>query len=138
MGVDERFTGRGVTLALLDSGFYFHPDLTQPRNRIKRYVNIAQPERVSAEEWDELKKPDDSSWHGMMTSVVAAGNGYLSDGLYRGIASEAGVVLVQCGTAKRVHHDGVTRRILRMSRSGVVFAKDWMVNDCSRHLCFVL
>jgi hypothetical protein len=78
MGADERFTGRGVTLALLDSGFYFHPDLTQPHNRIKRYVNIAQPERQLAEEWDELKQPDDSSWHGMMTSVVAAGNGYLA------------------------------------------------------------
>src|SRR6185436_18404668 len=40
VGADERFTGRGVTIAFLDSGFYFHPDLTQPHNRIKRYVNI--------------------------------------------------------------------------------------------------
>lgn len=26
---DPRFTGRGVTLAVLDSGFYPHPDLTR-------------------------------------------------------------------------------------------------------------
>ncbi len=113
VGADERFTGRGVTLALLDSGFYFHPDLTQPHNRIKRYVNIAQPERdlakEGAEEWDELKKPDDSSWHGMMTSVVAAGNGHLSDGLYRGIACNAEVVLVKVGTANRITHDDIRR-----------------------------
>ena len=36
MNADDRFTGRGVTLAFLDSGFYAHPDLTQPTNRILR------------------------------------------------------------------------------------------------------
>ena len=30
MDADERFTGRGVTIAFLDSGFYAHPDLTTP------------------------------------------------------------------------------------------------------------
>src|SRR5437773_5357420 len=29
---DPRYDGQGVTLALVDSGFYPHPDLTQPRN----------------------------------------------------------------------------------------------------------
>jgi serine protease AprX len=109
VGADERFTGRGVTLALLDSGFYFHHDLTRPHNRIKRYVNLAQPARAAAEEWEELKTADDSSWHGMMTSVVAAGNGYLSDGRYRGIACEAEVVLVKVGTANRITHDDIRR-----------------------------
>ena len=31
---DERFTGKGVTIAFLDSGFYPHKDLTEPENRI--------------------------------------------------------------------------------------------------------
>ncbi len=117
MGADERFTGRGVTIAFLDSGFFFHPDLTAGQNRIKRYVNVAQtgeqvevnPANNANEGWDELKRPDDSSWHGMMTSVVAAGNGYLSQGLYRGIASEANVVLVKVGTANRITHDDIRR-----------------------------
>jgi len=30
MDADERFTGRGVTIAFLDSGFHAHPDLTRP------------------------------------------------------------------------------------------------------------
>ena len=34
-------------------------------------------------------------WHGLMTAVTAAGNGWLSHGLYRGLASEAEVVLIQ-------------------------------------------
>ena len=109
VGADERFTGRGVTIAFLDSGFYDHPDLTRPFNRIKRYVNIAQAARRAAAEWDELRRADDSSWHGMMTSVVAAGSGYLSNGLYRGIACAAEVVLVKVGTAHRIHHDDIQR-----------------------------
>ena len=32
--------------------------------------------------------PEESDWHGTMTSVAAAGNGYLSEGLYRGLASQ--------------------------------------------------
>ena len=47
----------------------------------------------------DLEAPDVSSWHGMMTSVVACGNGWLSEGLYRGLASEASLVLVKVGSA---------------------------------------
>src|SRR5205085_10006085 len=71
VGADERFTGRGITIAFLDSGFYPHPDLTEPRNRILRYINIDQANQDET----EFCLPNDSSWHGMMTSVVAAGNG---------------------------------------------------------------
>lgn len=105
MGASEKFAGRGVTIAFLDSGFFPHPDLTQPHNRIKHYVNVADSHAPS----DEYHKPDVSSWHGMMTSVVAAGNGHLSGGLYRGIASEANVVLVKVGKANRIYHDDITR-----------------------------
>src|SRR5688572_4086210 len=28
LGASSRFTGRGITIAFLDSGFYWHPDLT--------------------------------------------------------------------------------------------------------------
>src|SRR5512140_128232 len=40
MDADERFRGRGVTIAFLDSGFYAHPDLTKPINRILAYHSI--------------------------------------------------------------------------------------------------
>lgn len=114
VGADERFTGRGVTIAFLDSGFYPHPDLTEPHNRILRYVNVAGGRadgRSPAAEVEEFHTPDVSSWHGMMTSVVAAGNGYLSHGFYRGIASEARVVLVKVGSATRIRHDDIRRGI---------------------------
>ena len=103
MDADERYTGRGVTIAFLDSGFYAHKDLIEPHNRILAYHNIFAPEDgVSA-----LEESDVASWHGMMTSVVAAGNGYLSEGLYRGIAPEANVVLVKIGKTGRIPESNI-------------------------------
>jgi serine protease AprX len=93
MNADERFTGRGVTIAFLDSGFYAHDDLTKPENRIVAYHSIFDTD----DDRTSLETTDVASWHGMMTSVVAAGNGYLSDQFYRGIAPDAKVVLVKIG-----------------------------------------
>ncbi len=86
--------GRGVVIACVDSGFYPHPDLTQSQTRIRLTVDATQtPPREGA----DFSRPLRRSWHGMMTSVVAAGNGLLSNGRYRGIASEAELVLIQVG-----------------------------------------
>ena len=98
MEADERYTGRGVTIAFLDSGFYAHKDLTEPVNRILAYHNIFE----TTDDLTSLKTHDVASWHGMMTSVVAAGNGRLSDGFYRSIAPEANVVLVKIGKSGRI------------------------------------
>ncbi|MDT5061673.1 MAG: serine protease AprX [Acidobacteriota bacterium] len=105
MDADERFTGRGITIAFLDSGFYPHPDLTKPRNRILAYHSIAAAEGDQT----SLETPDPSSWHGMMTSVVAAGNGGLSNGFYRGIAPDSNVVLVKLAKTGRILEDNIER-----------------------------
>src|SRR5256714_200535 len=105
MDVDERFTGAGVTIAFLDSGFYAHADLTEPRNRIAAYHSIFSEEGDST----SLHTNDVASWHGMMTSVVAAGSGALSDGLYRGIAADASLVLVKIGRTGRITEDQIRR-----------------------------
>ena len=98
MDADERYTGRDVTIAFLDSGFYAHSDLLEPVNRILAYHSIFSEE----DDPTRLQTPDVASWHGMMTSVVAAGNGFLSNGLYRGIAPEADLVLVKIGKTGRI------------------------------------
>jgi len=103
MDADERFTGRGVTVAFLDSGFYSHPDLTQPQDRILAYHSIFENEGDQT----SLKTNDVASWHGMMTSVVAAGNGSLANGFYRGIASAANLVLVKIGRTGRISEDQI-------------------------------
>ena len=130
LNADERFTGRGVTIAFLDSGFYAHDDLTKPENRIVAYHNIfdAEGDRTS------LEKTDVASWHGMMTSVVAAGNGHVSDGFYRGIAPQSQVVLVKIGRTGHIpdahiqrglewvleHRDEYKIRIVNISAGGDV------------------
>jgi serine protease AprX len=98
LDADDRFTGDGVTIAFLDSGFYPHPDLTKPENRIIAYRNLPDSER----DLSSLFKPDAASWHGMMTSVVAAGNGHLSNGFYRGIAPAADLVLIKLARTGRI------------------------------------
>jgi serine protease AprX len=76
--------------------------LVQPRNRIRAWVDAGQ-ESIRARyftsndtpEWPGWDAAHPSQWHGLMTSTVAAGNGWLSHGLYRGLASEADLVLIQ-------------------------------------------
>src|ERR1044071_9407573 len=95
----------GVTIAFLDSGFYPHPDLIKPHNRILAYHSIVAAEGDKT----TLETPDPSSWHGMMTSVVAAGNGGLSNGFYRGIAPGASVVLVKLAKSGRILEENIER-----------------------------
>jgi len=45
--------------------------------------------------WPDWDGARDWQWHGTMTSTVAAGNGFLSHGLYSGLAHEAELVLIQ-------------------------------------------
>src|SRR5437763_1777852 len=103
LGADERFTGRGVTIAFLDSGFYRHPDLTTPESRILAYHNIA-PRGTGT-----LESVDPASWHGMMTSVVAAGNGALSGGFFRGLAPDSSVVLVKVSKSGHIPERNIER-----------------------------
>ncbi len=126
LNADTRFSGRGVTIAFIDSGFYPHPDLTQPVDRVRAYVNIAEPGK------EDFADPGEDSWHGMQTSVAAAGNGYLSKGLYRSIAPGAEVVLLKVRGKKGIqpraiiealewvvaHKDALGIRIVNVSLSG--------------------
>jgi len=101
------YTGRGIVMCFLDSGFYPHPDLTQPENRILTMVDATTDEIA---EGAAFREPRGVSWHGMMTSVAAAGSGALSQGRYAGIASGALLVLVKISDARgRIHERDITR-----------------------------
>jgi serine protease AprX len=96
MGADRLVTGKGVTIGFVDSGFSLHPDLCLPTPRIRGYHDVEDRSASVA----DLAAPDMLSWHGTMTSVGAAGSGFLSHGVYRGIASGAEVVLVRVSNEK--------------------------------------
>lgn len=119
---DPRFAGRGVTLAVVDSGFHPHPDLVRRRNRIRAWSDQGRDPgtilRFSAADeprWPGWNAAHDHQWHGTMTSVVAAGDGASSDGLYRGLASEAELVLLAV-------RDGAGH----ITNESVVRALDWI------------
>jgi serine protease AprX len=98
LNIDPRFSGRGVTIAFIDSGFYQHPDLIAPTNRIVAFHDITGDE-VSA----DADRPVESwHWHGTQTTVAAAGNGHLSDGKYCGVAPDARLVLVKVSKGGRI------------------------------------
>jgi serine protease AprX len=148
LDADERFTGNGVTIAFLDSGFYPHVDLTTPENRIIAYRNLTDADG----DVSSLLQPDVASWHGMMTSVVAAGNGSLSNGFYRGIAPAANVVLIKLARTGRIsdqnifdglswvlkHREVYDIRIVNISAGGDGVASylhdpmSQLVEECSR------
>ncbi|MBI5495078.1 MAG: S8 family serine peptidase [Deltaproteobacteria bacterium] len=108
MGADGRYTGRGITMAFLDSGFFAHADLVSPRKRIRAYQDIMSG-KSGLEHLHDTTDP--SAWHGMMSTVVAAGNGALSDGRFRGLAPDAELVLVKVGSMARVRHDDIARGV---------------------------
>ena len=116
------FSGRGVTIAFLDSGYFPHPDLAELSTwaggvpdwahcapdqfreilqgaalRIVQYVDLTHhDERVGVEQ-PSLWAGDADSWHGQMTTTVALGNGLLSGGRFRGYAPRARLLAIKIG-----------------------------------------
>ena len=123
MRSDPRFTGRGVTIAMVDAGFFPHADLVRPANRIRAVVDAGtgQPmvERFApnvAPKWAGWSADDGSRWHGLMTSAAAAGNGFASRGLYRALAPDASLVLVRARDASG-----------RITSESIAHALRWLV-----------
>lgn len=114
----SELTGKGVTIAIIDSGFVPHPDLIQPHNRI-----IAYYDAVHGTE-DELPpaEVEISSWHGTMTACTAAGNGYLSSGHYRSLAPKANVVLI-----RTMHQSSI------ISTQSIVRALQWCYSNAEQY-----
>src|SRR5688500_1834473 len=107
LDADPNFQGKGVTIAFLDSGFYSHADLVEPVSRVLAFKDVTGEtnllvSREMTESW---------RWHGTQTSVVAAGNGQLSDGVYKGLASEAQLVLVKVSENGRISEGNIARGI---------------------------
>ena len=122
LNADPQYTGKGVTVAFLDSGFYPHPDLTEPRTRIIAYKDLTD-ERTLLNAGD----PTESwQWHGTQTSVTAAGNGHLSETMYRGLAYESELVLLKVSERGRITEENIARGI------------NWVIRNRERYQIRVL
>jgi serine protease AprX len=83
LGVDKLwekgFEGKGVGIAIIDTGIYPHPDLKDRIVAFKDYVN-------------GYKEPYDDQGHGTHVAGDAAGSGEASEGKYKGTAPKANLI----------------------------------------------
>ncbi len=122
LDADLNYNGSGVTVAFLDSGFYPHPDLVEPVDRILAFKDVSgETQSLHSDDMTESWR-----WHGTQTSVAAAGNGQLSDGTYHGLASEARLVLVKASEKGRISEDNIARGI------------EWIIDNRERYNIRVL
>lgn len=112
-GLESGLTGRGVLVAVIDSGIdYFHSDFRNPdgttriglladqdRDRIytREEINAAL-ETGSRSSALELVPSTDPSGHGTAVAAIATGNGREGNGVYRGVAYESELMVVKLGT----------------------------------------
>lgn len=116
LSAPSTITGRNVVMAFIDSGFYPHPDLD---NRILAHIDVATHQSV--ESTQDVPHDHIYSWHGQMTSVVAAGSGLTSRGKYRGIASGAKTVLIR-----------ITNRRGQVKEQDILRGLDWVMENHRR------
>jgi len=81
----KNYSGKGITIAIIDSGVQQHPDFTQPKNRIITFQDFVK----------NKSQPYDDNGHGTHCAGIALGNGSASGGQYRGPAYDADLVTIK-------------------------------------------
>lgn len=89
IGADNtQYSGEGVKIAILDTGISVHPDFfsngNPAQNRIVASKNFSTEAGISTNQYFF-----DDYGHGTHVAGIAAGNGFLSGGKYRGVAPDA-------------------------------------------------
>ncbi|MGH8972372.1 MAG: S8 family serine peptidase, partial [Acidimicrobiia bacterium] len=117
---DLGVTGRGVTVAVIDTGVDFtHPDLAPALEANVKLVGMGGP--LPAEPVEAAPNSDTSTGHGTHVAGDVAGRGIASDGAYRGLAPGAGLVGIGAG-------DGLTLNFFT-----VVEAYEWVLEHRERY-----
>jgi serine protease AprX len=83
----QGFTGKGQTVAVIDSGIFPHPDI---KDRVVGYLDLAQGKT----------KLGDTQGHGTHVAGIVAGSGKKSNGTIKGVAPEANLVGVRIASVE--------------------------------------
>lgn len=106
------FTGKTITIAILDTGAYPHEDLIYPSNRIIAWADFINNKPV----------PYDDNGHGTHVAGIIAGNGAGSFGKYGGMAPEANLAI-----AKVLDKNG------NGSLSAIIEGIDWCIKNKTKY-----
>lgn len=79
---DKGYEGKGITVAVIDTGVAPHYDLTKPTNRIIGFKDLV----------NNKDTPYDDNGHGTHVAGIIAGNGFSSNGKYMGVAPKANIL----------------------------------------------
>ncbi|HEX3043367.1 MAG TPA: S8 family peptidase [Bacillota bacterium] len=102
------FTGKDVTVAVIDTGIFPHSDLVYPESRIVAWKDLV----------NERENAYDDNGHGTHVSGIIAGNGASSRGRYTGMAPEAKLVGI-----KALDREGSG------NTSDVITALEWCIQN---------
>lgn len=102
------FTGKDVTVAVIDTGIFPHPDLVYPENRIVGWYDLINNRQI----------PYDDNGHGTHITGIIAGNGIASRGRYTGMAPDAKLVGI-----KALDKDGTG------NASDIITALEWCIEN---------
>ncbi|MBC2580929.1 S8 family serine peptidase [Clostridium sp. DJ247] len=80
-----KLTGKNICIGLVDTGVYPHPDLLNPHNKIKAFLDII----------NKYHYPYDDNGHGTFISGILCGSGYLSKGMYKGVAENSSLYAIK-------------------------------------------
>ena len=107
-----RLTGKGVGIAILDTGLSPVDDFLLPKNRISVFKDFI----------NGIPKCYDNNGHGTHVCGIACGNGFLSDGKYRGIAPNANIIVLK-----------ILDRMGRGSTSTALSAVNWLIANKNKY-----
>ncbi|WP_174615807.1 S8 family peptidase [Virgibacillus ihumii] len=109
---EQGLTGKDINIAVVDTGIYPHEDLKQPSDRIVAFKDFI----------NNQTEPYDDNGHGTHCAGDAAGNGFSSNGKYKGPAPEAGVIGVK-----------VLNQMGSGSLSTIVAGIQWCIDNKQKH-----
>lgn len=107
---NQKFTGKGVGIAILDTGIAPHPDL---KGRLVAFVDAV----------DGSRRPIDPMGHGTHVAGDAAGSGATSSGRFKGAAPGANIIGI------RVLGGGPDGEDVGQAIDSIVSGLDWMVQN---------
>lgn len=82
MNLKSKLTGKGVTIAYIDTGIRPHLDFVLAKNRIAKFVDFVNNNSI----------PYDDNGHGTFVAGVGSGNGLASNTRYSGFAPQSDIV----------------------------------------------